>query len=132
MNTTLKGLIIAFMITIPAFFVIAIFIMLSDVPENYLSIAVSATTFVSIFSAAFIAAKGTRNNGILSGVLIGIFYMVIVYILTGIIKKDFTIPVSVIRTVLVSLTLGAIGGFVGSYIRRKNNRNTRVEPGRYY
>jgi putative membrane protein (TIGR04086 family) len=132
MKIALKGLLIAFMITIPTFFVIAIFLTFSEMPEKYIDMAVAATTFVSIPLGAFAATRGAKKSGTVSGAMIGALYMVILYILTGIIKKDFSIPLSVIRMVLISITLGAIGGLAGVNMRRKSKKKTRVEPRRYY
>jgi putative membrane protein (TIGR04086 family) len=132
MKIALKGLIIAFMITIPTFFVIAIFLTYSELPEKYIDITVAATTFISIPLGAFAATRGSKKSGTVSGALIGLLYMIILYILMGIIQKDFSIPPALIRTVLISVALGAAGGLTGVNMRRKSKGRKMIEPRRYY
>ena len=54
-----------------------------------------------------------KRNGIINGVLIGLIYIGVIYILSSIIEGNFAIDLKSIIMIIGALLAGAVGGIIG-------------------
>ena len=54
-----------------------------------------------------------RKNGIINGALVGILYIFLIYFLSSIIEKDFSLNTYSIIMLISSIFIGALGGIIG-------------------
>lgn len=113
MFSLLKGLLISYVITIPAFMLFALILANTDFPQRLATPAVVVTTIVSVLTAGAISTKGIRNKGWLNGSIVGLIYMIILYVLSSLVYNDFTIDKYVVTMTIIGILAGAIGGIVG-------------------
>ncbi|HEX2947281.1 MAG TPA: TIGR04086 family membrane protein [Clostridia bacterium] len=109
----LKGLMVSYVITIPAFMLFALILANTDFPQRLTTPAVVVTTLVSVLTAGAISTKGVRNRGWLNGSIVGLIYMIILYILSSLVYNDFAIDKYVVTMTIIGVLAGAIGGIVG-------------------
>ena len=109
----LKGLLISYIITIPAFMLFALILANTEFPQRLTTPAVVATTLISVLTAGAVSTKGVRNRGWLNGSIVGLVYMIILYILSSLVYNDFTIDKYVVTMTIIGILAGAIGGIVG-------------------
>jgi putative membrane protein (TIGR04086 family) len=109
----LRGIIIAYLLTLPAFAIFALILTYSDFPEKYISTVVLITTIISILTAGSTATKNIRNKGWLNGAIVGAVYIIILYFLSSIAFKDFSINRQMILMFIIGLISGSIGGIIG-------------------
>lgn len=109
----LKGLLAAYLITIPAFMLFALILANTDFPQRLVTPAVVVTTIISVLMAGSISTKGIRNKGWLNGSIVGLIYMLILYVFSSLVYKNFTIDKYVITMTVIGILAGAIGGIVG-------------------
>ncbi|NSW89997.1 MAG: TIGR04086 family membrane protein [Firmicutes bacterium] len=109
----LKGVIFAYIITIPFFIAFALILTYTNFPEKYISSAVMVTTIASILFAGSASAKSLKSRGWLNGGFVGLFYMLILYFLSSFVFRNFLVDRYVLTMVLIGVLAGAIGGILG-------------------
>jgi len=122
----MKGVIYGYIITIPIFITFALILTYTDFPEKYISLVVMSTTIASILIAGSASAKGLKSKGWLNGGFVGLFYMLILYFLSSIVFKNFSINRYILTMGLIGILAGIIGGIVGvNYGAKTRTRKRR-------
>ncbi len=108
----LKGLLASYIITIPAFMLFALILANLDFPQKLLTPAVVVITVISVLTAGAVSTKGIRSRGWLNGSIAGFVYMLVLYLFSSILCKNFTIDRYVITMTVIGVLAGAIGGIM--------------------
>lgn len=116
--TIIKGILVSYLFTLPMFAVFAYFLTFVDFPQKYLSTAVIITTLLSIVIAGWISTRNVRSKGWLNGGIVGIIYMLILYLLSSIVYREFTLNSHVLILLAIGVLTGSIGGILGINLRR--------------
>lgn len=114
-----SALLVAFCITIPALLILALVLTFTDFPEKYTTAAVVLATLVGLLAAGFRAGAGNEKNGMIRGGLTGLAYMLILYLISSILFKDFMISQRALIMIITGLLAGAIGGLLGGNRKQK-------------
>lgn len=122
-----KGLLTAYVITIPAFMLFALILANTDFPSKLISPAVVVTTIISVLTAGLISTKGVKTRGWLNGSIVGLVYMVVLYCFSSLIYNNFLIDRYVITMTAIGVLTGAIGGIIG--INTKKSSRYRYSSG---
>jgi putative membrane protein (TIGR04086 family) len=109
----LKGLLMSYVVTIPAFMLFALVLANMNYPQQLITPAVVVITIISVITAGIVATKGVKDKGWLNGGIVGFIYMLILYIASSIAYKSFTIDKYVITMTVIGILAGAIGGITG-------------------
>jgi putative membrane protein (TIGR04086 family) len=115
----IKGIGIAYFITIPLFMVFAFFLTYMDFPEKFLPTAVIITTLISLIVAGWSSTLKVRSRGWLNGGIIGLVYMVILFIASSLVYRDCSINTHVIIMFVIGMITGSIGGILGINLRKE-------------
>ncbi|NMB95251.1 MAG: TIGR04086 family membrane protein [Clostridiaceae bacterium] len=126
--TLIKGVLIAYVITIPFFMLFSLILSYTNFPETYISTAVLLTTIISIILSSLTVSRSINAKGWLVGSMIGFLYIVILYVFSGIIFKNFSIGKGLILTTFICITSGALGGIIGVNVKGVKKRKIK---GRY-
>jgi len=121
LTSLIKGIIVSYIITIPAFIIFALLLSYIDFPEKYISSAVLIATIVSLLVAGSTATRNVKNKGWLNGAIVGLIYMLVLYIFSGLVFKNFTIDRQVIIMAVIGVLCGAIGGIIGINFKRNSS-----------
>ena len=113
----LKGILVGYIITIPAFMLFALILANTDFPQKLITPAVVITTIISVLTAGAISTRGLKNRGWLNGSIVGFIYMLILYLLSSLIYRNFAIDKYVITMTVIGILTGAIGGIIGINIK---------------
>ncbi len=114
----LKGLLASYIITIPAFMLFALILTNVDFPQKLVTPMVVIITVISVLTAGSVATRGVRSKGWLNGSMVGLVYMIILYLLSSIIFKNFTIDRNVVTMTVIGILTGAIGGIMSVNSRK--------------
>ena len=109
------GIIKSFVITILLIMLIALVLVKTNVSENIIGPAIFIITSISIFAGAM---SSIRKNGVLQGSLIGIIYIILIYLISSILNGDFALNISSLILIFLSITSGIIGGVAGVNLRK--------------
>lgn len=113
-----KAVVLSYIVTIPVFTVLALLITYTNFPDKFILPGVIVTTIISILVAGSTSTRNLKSNGWLNGSLVGLVYMFILYLLSSIVFKDFSINEHVLTMTVIGILTGAIGGIIGINIRR--------------
>jgi len=118
----IKGIIVAYLITIPVFLIFSIILANTDFPERYIQPVVLATTIISVLAAGSIVTHGLKSKGWINGGLAGLIYMLVLYLFSSIIFRDFSINRYIITVFVIGILTGCIGGILGINLKRSSSR----------
>lgn len=76
----IKGVSISVMFTLISLFVFSCLLVYTHISENLIEPVIIVITAVSILLGSSIGNRKTTKNGILNGALVGVFYIIILYI----------------------------------------------------
>ena len=108
-----KGSILAIGITMIALLIFAILLTYTNISENYIHLGIIIVTAISILLGGMISTKKIQKKGFLNGMLVGLIYMLILYIVSGITTSGFQFSTSTIIMFVSSVIAGIIGGIIG-------------------
>lgn len=120
-----RGVLFSYIITIPSFIIFAFILRYVDFPETLISPVVIITTIISVLAAGLTVSRGMKTRGWLNGGIVGLIYMIILYILSSIIYKNFTIDRYVITMAVIGILTGTIGGVMGINLKKPSFMKTR-------
>jgi len=114
----IKGILVSYLFTIPMFTIFAYFLKFTDFPLKYMSTAVIITTLLSIVIAGWISTKNVKSKGWLNGAIVGFIYMLILYLVSSIVYREFAINSYVLILLGIGILSGSIGGILGINLKR--------------
>ncbi len=115
----IKGIGIAYLITVPLFMIFAFFLSYMDFPEKFLPSVVIITTLISLLAAGWSSTCKVRSRGWLNGGIIGLMYMAILYLASSLAYRDYSINAHVITMMVIGVLTGSVGGILGINLRRE-------------
>lgn len=122
-GTILKGVLIAYLITLVIFLIFAVVITYTQFPESAIPTVVVVTTILSVIIAGTRVARKAKNRGWLNGAVAGMVYMIILYIISSLALTGFQFDRYVVYMFIMGLLAGAFGGIVGINLKRSVYRS---------
>ena len=114
----IKGIVISFITTLVAIFILSAVLTYSNLSEELISPNIITITALSILIGTSISTIKLSKNGILYGGVIGLIYMLFLYIVSSITSVGFGLNPQSIIMIIASIIAGMIGGIVGINIKR--------------
>lgn len=108
-----KGGLISIVITIIALMIFAVMLSSTSISETTIPTVIIIITAVSILIGSSLSTTKIKKNGIANGALIGLIYIIFIYLLSSIVEKDFSMNLYSIVMVIGSIFAGAVGGIIG-------------------
>ena len=109
----LTGMLISFAITLISIFIFSILLTYTDIQESTIFPVITCITAISILVGSSISTVKIRKNGILNGGIIGLIYMLIIYLISSITNAGFTLNMNAIILMISGIVAGMLGGIVG-------------------
>lgn len=113
MKVFIREYIVSILLTILLIFILSLVISSTTVPEKIIKPATIAITSLSLMFGAFRISKHKKEKGILNGCILGIIYMLSLYIMSAFLTLEFTLTTSSIIMIFLGILGGAIGGVIG-------------------
>ena len=114
----IKGSIIAIVLTLILLLITTIILTYTDVSENILPTAVIVVSAISILIGSILSSMNIKKNGLLNGALVGLIYMVVIYLLSSIAVTGYGINLKTLIMILISVVAGVVGGIIGVNIHK--------------
>lgn len=109
----LKGSLLAIVITIVCLTIYAAILTYTSVSENTIVPVVLVVSGISILIASSISARKLKKQGMINGGIIGLIYILAIYLLSSILSAEFSLNTSSILMILVCIITGMVGGIIG-------------------
>ncbi len=114
----LKGAAIALIFTLISLFIFSCLLVYTNLNENLMQPVVIAITGVSILLGSSVATRKTSKNGLVNGAIIGIVYILSIYLLSSILNGgNFALNYESVIMIAVGIICGIIGGVIGVNIK---------------
>ena len=113
MGEIIKGVIISIIFTLIFLFVFSILLTYTNISETFITPVIIVITAISIFIGSSMGNIKMKKNGLINGALIGGIYLFSIYLLSGIINKNFSLNIASIIIILAGMVCGMFGGIIG-------------------
>lgn len=108
----LKGSGIAILSTLILLIIYSAILTYTNINESTMKITIIAITAISILIGSFISSSNIKKNGLTNGALVGLIYIVTIYLLSSIVSQNFMLSVTSVVMIIASILAGAIGGII--------------------
>lgn len=109
----LKGSITAIILTLMLLFLFAILLTYTNLQENIMTPVVIVITAISILVGSSISTLKIKKNGLFNGALVGLIYIVTIYLISSVTGSGFTCNTNSIIMMVSSIVAGMLGGVIG-------------------
>ncbi len=108
-----KGVLISLVVSFVLLAIFAIVLTYTSVSENTIVPVIIVVTGISILVGTILESRKIVKNGIWLGGIIGLVYVLILYIISSLLNADFSINTQSFILILVAIFSGMIGGIIG-------------------
>lgn len=108
-----KGVGISIIVTLIALLIFSVILTYTNVGENTIAPVVIVVTALSILCGSSISTKNIKKNGMINGGLIGLVYLLILYMISSILNWKFSLNIQSLIMILVGTAFGILGGIIG-------------------
>lgn len=115
----IKGSLLSIIVSVIFLIVFAMLLTYTSLSENTITPIVLGIVGLSILLGSYLSTKKINKKGILNGAMVGVIYMLILYIISSVIFMDFSINASSIIMIVCGIIAGIIGGIVGVNTNKK-------------
>ena len=109
----IKGSVFSILITLILLFIYAILLTSTNIPESTMSVIVITITGISILIGSSISSFKIKKRGIVNGGLVGLIYIITIYLISSIAFIGFSMNITSIVMLIVAIVTGMIGGIIG-------------------
>ena len=112
----LKGVITAIFVTLVGVLIFAFVIKMTGLSSSAIRPVNQVIKSVSIFVGTLLGLKKNKSKSLVKGVLIGLFYAIISFVLFSILNKSFALNITLLIDIVFLSSIGAISGIICSLI----------------
>ena len=109
----LKGTIISMLLTLILLTIYSALLSFTNISENTITPVVLVMTGISILIGSSMSSIHIKKQGMLNGGLVGLIYMLFIYILSSIFLAGFEINLNCILMITTGVITGMLGGIIG-------------------
>lgn len=113
MIRVIKGSIFAIVISLILLLIYASLLAYTDISETTMTPVVITIVGISILIGSSISSFKIRKQGMLNGALVGLIYILAIYVLSSILLMGFAIGMNTIIMIAVAMLTGMVGGIIG-------------------
>lgn len=113
MIRVMKGSIFAIVISLVLLLIYAGILTHTNVSETTMTPVVITIAGISILIGSSISSFNIKKQGMVNGALVGLCYILFIYILSSILLSGFNIDAKAIAMMVVGIIAGMVGGIIG-------------------
>ena len=115
----IKGSILSIILTIICLLIFSLILAYTNIPEKTMITVITAVTAISILAGSIISVSKIEKKGIINGALVGLIYILTIYIISSIAKGNFGITINSIILIASAIIAGMLGGIIGVNIKNR-------------
>ena len=117
-SNILKGSIISIIITLVFLVIFSLVIANTNVKESTIIPGIIIISAMSLLIGSIISTLKVSKKGLLNGALVGLIYIIILYIISSFVNQNFEINVKCLIMIVTSIIMGMIGWIIGINIKK--------------
>lgn len=115
----IKGSIFAIIISLILLLIYALILTYTDISETTIIPVVTIIVGISILIGSVVSVRKIRKNGLINGGIVGLIYVIALYITSSMCLVGFSITLNSIIVLVVGIITGMIGGIIGVNLYRR-------------
>lgn len=115
----IKGSILSIILTIICLLIFSLILAYTNIPEKTMIPVITVVTAISILAGSIISVSKIEKKGIINGALVGLIYILTIYIISSIAKGNFGITINSIILIASAIIAGMLGGIIGVNIKNR-------------
>ena len=108
-----KNVVLAYIITLVLFVLYSFVLAFTSVPESSIPLFTFVIGMISVFIGSSMAVIKIKEKGMVNGALVGLIYILILYLLSSIFSTGFGVNGYAFSMILFNVIIGMIGGIIG-------------------
>lgn len=108
----LKGSGVAIILTALLLIIYSALLTYTGISEDTMPVVIIVITALSILVGSFFSSMKIKKNGLTNGTLVGLIYILVLYLVSSIVSKNFGLSMYSIIMIIASAMAGAIGGII--------------------
>ena len=116
--SSLKGAFVAVLISLVAILIFAFVIKLTNLNEKAIKPINQAIKIISIFFGTIYTLKKTKHSGILTGIVVGLLYTILAFVIFSLLNGKFDFGISVLIDMGFAVIIGCICGIICKSLSR--------------
>ena len=116
---TLKGSLIALCVSLIGILIFAFLLRFLPIADGAISPINQVIKGLSILLGCFVGLKKSKEMGLVSGLIVGLFYTIISFVVFSILDGHFEFSKTLLNDILFGGIMGAICGVIAVNLRRK-------------
>lgn len=116
-----KGTLIALCISLVLVLVFAFLLKFTNIPDTAIKPINQVIKGASIFLGVFIGMKKSKELGLVCGLLIGLSYTLLAFLVFSLLSGGFTIDLTLLTDMVFGAVIGAICGIICVNIKKSTN-----------
>lgn len=117
----LKGTLIALCVSLVLVLVFAFLLKFTNIPDSAIKPINQVIKGVSVFVGVFVGMKKIKELGLVSGLLIGIFYTILAFLVFSILGGYFVFDLTFLTDIIFGAIIGAICGIICVNLKKSSN-----------
>lgn len=109
----LTGSGVAIGLTLIILLIFALLLAYTDMSETIITPVVIVTSSISILMGSIMSSRKIRKQGLINGGFVGLIYILVIYLLSSMIQKDFGVNMYSIIMIIACILAGCLGGIIG-------------------
>ena len=119
--SVIKGSLIALCFTLVGILIFAFILKFTNIPESMILPVNQVIKGVSVFFGVFIGLKKSKEMGLVSGLLIGLIYTIVAFLVFSALNGSFLLDKRLLNDTLFGGVMGAICGIICVNIKKASN-----------
>ena len=115
----IKGSILAIITSTVLLLIFALLLCYTSLSENTIFPVILVITGISILIGSMISTKRIRKNGILNGGMVGVIYIITLYLISSLFLAGFNLTFNSFIMLIIGIITEMIGGIIGVNTNRK-------------
>ena len=109
----IKGVGISLIASLILLIIFSLVLTYTNIQENTINPVIMIITALSILIGSSIGNKRIKKNGLINGGIVGLIYIVIIYLVSSILNWKFSLNVQSLIMILIAIAFGILGGIIG-------------------
>ena len=115
----IKGSVFAIILSIVFLLIYALILTYTDISESTIIPVVTVIVGISILIGSMVSVRKIRKNGLLNGGIVGLIYVIALYITSSMCLVGFSITLNSLIVLIVGILTGMVGGIIGVNLYKK-------------
>lgn len=121
LGAVLKGVLCAVCVSLALVLVFAFLLKFTNIPESVIKPINQVIKGVSVFVGVFVGMKKLKELGLVSGLLIGLAYTIMAFLIFSILGGSFNFDLTFLTDIVFGGVIGSICGIICVNLKKSNN-----------